>query len=369
MISEKAKKNADACRFCWMCRYVCPIGQVTGKETHNPRPKGLMLSLVERGEKYSSEMAADMYECCLCEACSNDCETGFEPPVFMREARTHAMVNGLVPDNVNAVINKYFESGNIYGLDEKDVSKDLKKLIDALPDTAEYLLYIGDTAMFKSPETALAFINILKKAKINFTVLKNGKPSGVKLGDLIGFVDEVNHAAKQTTEEIKNSKAKTMIVLNPSDARMFRQQYAEWGYSPAEKVVTATSFAAELISSNKLAPKKLSIKKATFHDPCRLARDLDETQSARDIINAMGIEISEMFNSKDRTKCCGGEVVNEHSPHISSLTSAGRWEDVKNAGAELLITACPGCMSIMSKKVPDNCSVEDIFMLLDRAYE
>ena len=42
MFSEKSKKNADACRFCWMCRHLCPVQLVTGKETNTPRAKGLL---------------------------------------------------------------------------------------------------------------------------------------------------------------------------------------------------------------------------------------------------------------------------------------------------------------------------------------
>ena len=49
MFSEKAKKNADACRFCWMCRHLCPVQLVTGKETNTPRAKGLQVSMIERG--------------------------------------------------------------------------------------------------------------------------------------------------------------------------------------------------------------------------------------------------------------------------------------------------------------------------------
>ena len=43
MFSEKSKKHADACRFCWMCRHLCPVQLVTGKETNTPRAKGLLV--------------------------------------------------------------------------------------------------------------------------------------------------------------------------------------------------------------------------------------------------------------------------------------------------------------------------------------
>ena len=36
-ITEKAKNIIDNCRFCWMCRHVCPIGNATGLERNTAR--------------------------------------------------------------------------------------------------------------------------------------------------------------------------------------------------------------------------------------------------------------------------------------------------------------------------------------------
>ena len=84
MFSEKAKKNADACRFCYMCRHLCPVELVTGKENNTPRAKGLQVSMLERGMKMDRGCAVTMYECLLCGACTADCVTGFDPLVFIR---------------------------------------------------------------------------------------------------------------------------------------------------------------------------------------------------------------------------------------------------------------------------------------------
>ena len=32
MISQLASKHADKCRFCWMCRHLCPVQLQTGKD-------------------------------------------------------------------------------------------------------------------------------------------------------------------------------------------------------------------------------------------------------------------------------------------------------------------------------------------------
>ena len=106
MFSEKAKKHADACRFCWMCRHLCPVQLVTGKETNTPRAKGLQVSMLERGMTMDKDCARTMYECLLCGACTNDCATGFDPLIFIREARTQANVLDLVPPGVQKVIDR-----------------------------------------------------------------------------------------------------------------------------------------------------------------------------------------------------------------------------------------------------------------------
>lgn len=56
--------------------------------------------MTARGKEFDSDMAQAMYECLLCDACTNDCATGYQPPLFIREARTEAVVNGLAPKAV-----------------------------------------------------------------------------------------------------------------------------------------------------------------------------------------------------------------------------------------------------------------------------
>ena len=116
MISQNALRHAEKCRFCFMCRHLCPIQLQTGKEINTPRAKGLVLSMVSKGtETFDRDMAQTMYECMLCDACVNDCATGYQPPLFIREARTEAVVNELAPAAVMELIDKALECGNVYG--------------------------------------------------------------------------------------------------------------------------------------------------------------------------------------------------------------------------------------------------------------
>ena len=62
MVSQKALQHAEKCRFCWMCRHLCPVQHQTGKELNTPRAKGLLLSMVsKKSAEFDRDMAQAMY--------------------------------------------------------------------------------------------------------------------------------------------------------------------------------------------------------------------------------------------------------------------------------------------------------------------
>ena len=127
--------------------------------------KGLQVSMLERGMTMDKDCARTMYECLLCGACTNDCATGFDPLIFIREARTQANVLDLVPPGVQKVIDRVLETGNVYGAKVPKVS------FEGIPAAGETLVWLGATARYAVPETAEALFAILKKASVAFAAL------------------------------------------------------------------------------------------------------------------------------------------------------------------------------------------------------
>ena len=94
-MERTAEKIEDACRFCWMCRHLCPVALVTGNEADTPRGRAFVLSMDRRGYKFNSDQVDMIYRCNLCYACTDDCATGYDPTVFTRAARTKAVVGNM----------------------------------------------------------------------------------------------------------------------------------------------------------------------------------------------------------------------------------------------------------------------------------
>ena len=58
MISQNALHHAEKCRFCWMCRHLCPVQHQTGKELNTPR----YMSVGGVFEAYGKPMTTYDYE-------------------------------------------------------------------------------------------------------------------------------------------------------------------------------------------------------------------------------------------------------------------------------------------------------------------
>lgn len=365
MISEKARKIADACRFCWMCRHTCPVGLVTGKESNTPRARGLLVSMDSRGIPLSGESVGAMFQCCLCGACTNDCATGWDPTVFIREGRRDAVVKNFLPPEMQRVLDHALD-GDMTG---EPRSPDVQKAVEALPKKEKTLLFLGHSGWRGGEKASLSLITVLRQAGVSFTVLSDEPDSGAQLYDLMGMTDDLRQVAAHCLDRIRDTGAKTIIALDPSCARFFKHECEGMGLLEGLSVVTATAFVETLITTGALEVRAFLVSSATFHDPCRLARDLDETESARNILKALGVTVNEMFLHRKSAKCCGGPVLGALYPSVGEDVAKARWAETEITCATLLVTACPACMEIMAKSAPEGRTVRDIFELVAKACE
>jgi len=351
MISENALRHAEKCRFCWMCRHLCPVQHQTGKEINTPRAKGLLLSMVNKGaQEFDKDMGQAMYECLLCDACTNDCATGYQPPLFIREARTQAVVNEVAPDAVMKLIDTALETGSIYGSEKPDFAQ----------DGTDVLVYIGESASHKAPQMAKNLLAVLAKAGVSAKVLADEPVSGVMLGDLMGYTEEVRTQAKVCADVI-NGTGLPVVVLNSYDAEIMKQKYPEWGCEIKADVTTATAYVAKLIESGKLKAKAAKGTVGACHDDDRLARTFHEFAPIRAIAKAAGYEVGEMFHKEELAKSCGTAVAYGYMPEIVTKVAAARWDDLKRSGCEAMLTASPEAYFCLSLNVPEGKQLVDLY--------
>ena len=345
--THKSKEHIDSCRFCWMCHHVCPIGNATGLERNTARARALGLSLVMREAiEYSDDIINNVYECSLCGGCMTDCVTGWDPVMFTKEARLGAALDGKLPEYVMTMIQNLNEKGNIYGADRNENIPDIKG--------GDILFFTGEDTRAKG--CAKVAVELLQKAGVDFTLLKDEPNSGYSMDFLVGAAAETKQVMEACAKVLNNYKK--VVCYDPADAKVMLREYKEWGIDLKAEVVTFTAFLAELIKDKKLTLKNSGLE-FTPQDSPILARDLEETEPVREILSACG-NVNEMLLNKEHTMLAGNLIMNEYMPKVMEDVAANRWINAKNANAKVLVTVSPAEYAILSKTKPEDIELKKL---------
>ena len=333
IMNEKCKQHVDSCRFCWMCHHICPVGNATGQERNTARARALGISLVNREAIDLSEIMDNIYECATCGGCVSVCVTGWDPVMFTKETRLQAALEGKLPDYIMKLISNCLECGNAYG--KTELCENLSAAIAAHADKKDTLLFLGTDARYMACNQAVKAIKVLDKAGAEFTVLKDEKDSGAQLDFLIGAANETKNQMVECAKAL--DEFKTVVVYDPNDAKTIKQIYKEYGIELSANVVTYTSFVADLVRDGKLKGEN-SGKAVVFQDPYQLARDLGETEDARDIITEYAV-LGEMLLNRDETVWAGNILMAQYTPDVIKEVAKRRIFNAKSIGADTIVTA------------------------------
>ncbi len=83
----------------------------------------------------------------------------------------------------------------------------------------------------------------------------------------------------------------------------------------------------------------------TYHDPCRLGRQMNIYDEPRDLVKAIdGVDLVEMEHTGEDALCCGVSSMMSCNENSRALRLQ-RFDEVKATGAEIMLTSCPKCVS------------------------
>ncbi len=358
MMSEKSKQHADACRFCWMCHHICPIGNASGHERSTPRARALGISLVNRGAIELEEIMDNIYECVGCGACVHDCVTGWDPVMFTKETRLLAALDGKLPAYITVLVENCLNTGNAYGKTELDAA--LADAIKAHSKKTDTLLFLGVDARYMVPSQAIKAIRVLEKAGVEFTVLADEAASGAQLDFLIGAANETKEQMLACAKML--SDYKTVVIYDPQDAKSIKQTYKAYDVEYSANAITYTSFVASLIRDGRLAAENTG-RTVTLQDPSQLSRDLEESDEVREIVMSYAV-LGEMLLNRKETVWAGNILTAQYMPEIIKKVSERRIFNAKSVGADTIVTASVSEYAALSNAATDVeiLSLEDLIL-------
>jgi Fe-S oxidoreductase len=315
---------------------------VFGRSQNNSRP------LI--GGIYSDD---EIWSCTTCGACEEECPLLVEYIDKIVDLRRGMVDDGAVPQSLQKPLKALNSRGNPYGKMEKKkvewaIAKDFQQICPVKTldkkNGADTLYFVDSITSYDDRMQSIgrATAKILDHVGENFGILGAAeKDSG---HDVRRFGEETLFMALRdhNTDAIKASGVTRIVTADPHAYNALKHDYKD--VPPVEHI---SQVIARGVKSGKIAFRPVENGDVyTYHDPCYLGRHNQVYDDPRDVLDAIpGLKRVEMPRSRDRSFCCGGGgLMLFYEPKEEQRIGVKRVQMAAEAGANVIVTACPFCM-------------------------
>lgn len=304
------------------------------------------------GEIYSED---EIWSCTTCGACEEECPLLVEYIDKVVDLRRGMIDDGKVPQSLQKPLKALESRGNPYGKMEKkraDWTKNPEfqrtcnvKIVDGKKD-ADSLYFVDSITSYDDRMQSIgrSTARILSHVGEDFGILGPGeKDSGHEVrrfGEEMLFLALRDH----NTDAIKASGVKRVVTSDPHAYNALKHDYKD--VPPVEH--TSQVIAREVKTGKiRFNPIEDDNKVFAYHDPCYLGRHNQVYDDPRKVLDAIpGLKRVEMKRSRDRSFCCGGGgLMLFYEPQEEQRMGVLRVRMAEEAGANVIVTACPFCMA------------------------
>jgi Fe-S oxidoreductase len=324
----------------------------------------------------------EIWSCTTCGACEEECPVMIEYIDKIVDLRRYMVEEGMVPQSLQKPLGALEKRGNPYGkmerkradwIKNKDFAENFKVKVLGNEVRAETLFFVDSVTSFddRIQEIGRSTAAILNAIGIDFGILG---PAEMDSGhEVRRFGEEMlfHQLRDKNIKAISAARVKRLVTADPHAYNALKKDYV--GLPEVEHIsqVIAHALSAEKI---RLKPFTEEGKIFTYHDPCYLGRHNGLYDIPRNVIDSIeGLNRVEMEkHCRDRSFCCGGGgLYLFYEPIEEKRIGQIRVEMAVEAGANVIITACPFCMinledAVKTSGFEGKIEVIDLVELVDR---
>ena len=309
----------------------------------------------DSGSIYSAD---EIWSCTTCGACEAECPLLIEYIDKIVDLRRGMVDDGNVPQSLQKPLKALESRGNPYGKMEKKKADwaNTKEFQQTCP-----VKTIGKTVGKSNAADTLYFVDSItsyddRMQSIGRATAKILTHVGENFGILGAAERDSGHEVRRFGEEtlfmalrdhnvdaIKASGVERIVTSDPHAYSALKHDYKD--VPPVEHI---SQVIAREVKSGKIKFNPISNEKSAYayHDPCYLGRHNGIYDDPRDVLDAIpGLKRVEMTRSRDRSFCCGGGgLMLFYEPKEEQRMGVKRVQMAAEAGANVMVTACPFCM-------------------------
>ena len=216
----------------------------------------------------------------------------------------------------------------------------------------EWLFWVGSAGAFddRYKKVTREFAKILTWLKTDYAVLGTEESDSGDVARRAGNEMLFQMQALTNIQILDMYEVKKIVTCCPHDYNTLKNEYPDLGGN--YEVWHHTQFLQKMMTDGKLQLQSelFSNKTIVFHDPCYLGRANNEYDAPRDILKMIPSKIVEMPRNRSFGLCCGaggGQMFKEAEKGDKEVFIE-RTEEAIATGADIIATACPFCMVMMT---------------------
>jgi Fe-S oxidoreductase len=346
-----------------LCDAVCPWNKVR---------KFSIRKIIREAAFGLTEIESDDIWCCTtCGTCPSVCPRGvdqIELGIALRRLASNYDVFATSAAGTQSARGSLVAEGNPLNEDREKRAEWTEGLpVKPFTEETEVLFfgccYLSYDARMK--KVARATADILDRAGVDYGILGTQESCCGESIRKTGAEDTWKALARENIKAFVDNGVKKIVVSSPHCYETFTKEYPEFMVN--FEVVHMSQFLNQLIREGRLGIAGEYRKTVTYHDPCYLGRHNGIYDDPREILACIpGLEFKEMAASRQNSLCCGGGggrvwMETQKGERFSDI----RLEQVREVGAEVLVTACPYCITMfedsrLTMELKDELEIKDI---------
>ncbi|MDD5677669.1 MAG: (Fe-S)-binding protein [Kiritimatiellae bacterium] len=324
----KYKDVINACRFCFMCRHLDTVGNVTFKEADTPRGRALILDKIcmYRKNLKNPDFVDTIYKCALSAACRHHCVSHYDETGLVLAARRDITAAGFEPEKVRQLATELKANAGV----------------ELAGGSGEIIYYVDSYSAAKQPEIAEAFRLVLAAAGVSCRILTGD--SGKALLTL-GYRDPAKAVAVKLRDAVAESGCNILVTSCPASLDAFKNDYPELGvaFDADIRILHTAEFMLELLEHGKLKAGHNKKDKV-----CYLASDFLKNYNQLGeiplkLLQKIGAQTAEFGTNREESYAAGeGAVVYDRlQPKILKLLCNRIASLADSPATDILLTVSP----------------------------
>jgi Fe-S oxidoreductase len=376
---------------CGRCAASCQLYETTGAPEDIPchrselllrvyrryfTPSGSLRARLTRGfeltDEYLDEMAEAYYRCTACRRCKATCPMGIDHGLVTHLARYALAEVDLIPRALLVSVREQLEgkSGNTSAIPLPALKDSCEFLSEELQDIygvdipypfdvegAEYVFFPAVSDFLMEADTLMGNAAVMHVTGGSWTIGEQNY-DGINYG--LFYSDRMmERIVKRLVAETRRLKGRKILIGECGHATRSGWYVPTFGGADAPPVVNCMEYAYDMLQRGRipLKPEKIP-ERVTYHDPCNIARAGKIVEQPREILKAICSNYVEMTPNRKDNYCCGGGggtvSIDELREFRTSQLGKRKADQIRDTGAELVVSPCANCKKQLRELCQDN---------------